>query len=189
MAGTNPYGNPYSSFVKELNLRTEVHKILYGSSEETAKGRVGLIRRMRRGSDGHLIRCECVDPITDEHVQDRYCASCHGMGYYWDEVKFVYFKNDRTYRNKEENISIEFGGNVFYTEYSNSITKDDYIVELALDSSGNVIIPIVREKLYRVLDAIEERSDNGRIEFIAIKTVEERKWSTYYGVYNRQYEG
>lgn len=188
MAGLSPYQNPYSvAKSKEVDLRKSIKNLLYGSVEEEPKGRRGLIRKMRRDEDRNLIRCACVDELTDQHTMDKSCRYCFGHGYYWDEVPFVYFKNDKQYRNKEENISAEYVGNIFYCEYNNQITNDDYIVELSLDIEGSVIIPIRREKFYRVLSVITERSDHGRIEFIAIRTVEERKWSTWNGVKNRQY--
>lgn len=61
---------------KELDLREEVNRLLYGASDEIAKGRDGLLRQMKRNNAGKLIRCSCRDTVTDEPDRDYYCRTC-----------------------------------------------------------------------------------------------------------------
>ena len=72
----------------EANMRQEMINTLIGSDPEIAKGQTGLIRVMRRDTDGKLIPCECVDNITGEPDKDRFCSLCFSEGYRWDEEEF-----------------------------------------------------------------------------------------------------
>lgn len=182
---SNPYKTPYSSSGKEIDLRRELKRLLYGSSEEVPKGRIGLLRRMRTDSNGDLMRCECRDVLTDEQDMDSYCPHCLGHGYYWTEYPITYFRDDSSFR-KIEGYYKEFEGDVFYVEYNVAVQPEDYIITIKLNAEGNAIIPIERDKFFKVLSPDPFRSDNGRIEFWGIRAKEERKWSTFYGVQNRQ---
>ena len=188
MAGTNPYTNlyPTNSSGIEIDLRTEINRILYGATDETAKGVKGLLRRMRKDSNGDLIRCPCRDDITDEPDKDYYCRYCLSMGYYWDEVTIVYYRNDDSFR-KREGKNEEFEGDDLFLEHDVVITPEDYIVTVLLDDNGDPSIPVTRDKMFKILSADPFRSDNGRIEFWRVRAVEERKWSVWYGIKNRQH--
>lgn len=170
------YGSNTSGL--EINLRSEIYNTLHGSIDEIKKGRVGLIRIMNRDSDGNPVRCACRDKQTDESSKDSFCRYCNGAGYYWTEYPILYYKNEESYLEKE--------GFLFYLEYNNNISDLDYLVTVKLDKSGEPIIPAVRDTIYNIRHAQEERSDNGKLEFWTIRAKEERKWSTYYGVKNRQ---
>lgn len=176
----NPWRNPYSTTRKEIDLRDELSRLLYGSTEEIAKGRIGLLRRMQRDSNGDLLKCDCRDDLTDEPDVDTYCRSCLGMGYYWNEVKITYFRDDSSFR-KREGYYKEFEGDVFYVAHNVTVTEEDYIITIKRDSEGNAIIPIERDRYFKILSADPFRSDYGRIEFYGIRAIEERKWSTWYG--------
>lgn len=173
----SPNANPYAGITgKEIDLRQEIYSLLYGSGEEIAKGRTGLLRIARIGDDGHPMRCECRDSVTDESSRDYFCPKCHGLGFYWDETEVTYFSNDSENPNP-----------TFYIEYSHRPEDTDYLVTLKLDSEGSVSIPVTRDKFYKI-DKVERfRSDNGRIEYIVLKTTYEPKWSTWYGVKHRKY--
>ena len=62
---------------------------------------------------------------------------------------------------------------VFYLRYDENISYYDKIIELSLDFEGNVIIPYKREFIYRPETIQKYRSDNGRIEYIAVYCREE----------------
>lgn len=185
---TNPYTNMYPTTAsrKELDLRQEINRLLYGASDEIAKGRQGLLRKMRKDSNGNLLRCPCRNRNTDEPDRDYYCRYCLGMGYFWDEVKIVYYRNDGSFR-KREGKTKEFEGDIFYLEYDTVISSNDYIVTVNLDKDGDPSIPVTRDTYFKILSADPFRADNGRIEFWAVRAIEERKWSTWYGVKNRQH--
>jgi hypothetical protein len=177
---SNPYRAPFLQGRKEIDLRKEFSDLLYGSPQETKKGRYGLLRKMRRDSNNKPIRCICRDPVTNEPDRDTFCRYCWGHGYYWDEGWFVYYRNDQSFRMTEGYYK-EFEGDVFYSEYFLQVNPEDYIITVKLDQDGNVIIPVERETSFKILKADPFRSDNGRIEFYGIRTIEERKWSTWYG--------
>ena len=180
--------NPYSTSEAkslELDLRTEIHELLYGSTGEIAKGKIGLLRKMRADTNGDLMRCPCRNKITDEPDRDSFCRFCHNHGYFWDETQIVYYKNDDSFR-KREGKTQEYEGDLFYLEYSEDISPHDFIIEILLDSTGQPAQPVQRLKTYDILSADQFRADYGRTEFWQIRAKYQRKWSVWYGVKNRQ---
>jgi hypothetical protein len=189
MSGTSPYNMyPTSSSGKELNLREELRRLLYGAADEEAKGRVGLLRKIRLDTAGEPLRCPCRDKLTDESDLDYYCRSCLGQGWFWDEIKIVYYRNDDSFR-KVQGKNQEYEGDDFFVGYSQAITTRDLIVVTQLDEDGNIVVPVVRECIFKIVSADPFRADHGRIEFWRLRAVETRKWSVFNGVKNRQYNG
>ena len=183
--------SPYSLYRgatnrKELDLRVELHRLLYGAADEVAKGKVGLLRRMRKDSNGELERCPCRTRLTEEPSRDFFCRYCHGHGYFWDEYKIVYYRNDDSFSKREGNIQ-EFESDHFFFEYNVDIDPTDFIVEVSLDKEGRPLQPVVREKVFNIMSADTFRADTGRVEFWQIRAKEEPEWSVWYGVKNRQY--
>lgn len=181
MDGVSPYGSPYPVNTGEIDLREEFSKTLYGSSEEVPKGRLGLLRKMRRNTSGDLIKCTCRSEITEEPDQDFACRSCRGMGYYWDEKYITYFEDNESYKVKET-LNKDYLSDLIYLEHNVDVTNEDYIVSIRTDSDGNVIIPIERLDFYKIYNVKPFRSDKGRIEFYTARTRYEQKWSVWYGV-------
>ena len=174
-------GDLYSTGTrKELDLRKEMQNTLLGASDEIAKGRAGLLRRMRREDNGDLVRCPCRDVLTDEPELDYICYQCYGHGWLWDEQEIVYYKNDDAYR--------KWGYTIFYVRYSvdlfdkNYIDKD-FIVEIQRDASGSPVSPIVRTRLYKISEVSDFRADDGRIEYWRINASWDKKWSVWSGRY------
>jgi hypothetical protein len=166
----DPYRN--LSTKKELDLREELDRTFYGAQDEIAKKITGLLRVMRRDSNGDAIRCECRDSITDEADKDTYCPHCLGMGYLWNEIRINYYRN-----GEESNKNV-----IFYIEDNISVSIIDYLVTLKLDNEGNIIQPISRDSYYKIHEVIKFRSDNGRIEYVKLRTEYDPKWSVWYGV-------
>jgi hypothetical protein len=175
---TNPYGTARSGGI-ELDLREELSQLLYGSAGEIAKGKVGLLRKMREGSDGELLRCPCRSRITDEPDRDSFCRYCHGHGYFWDEYKIVYYKNNESFQDG--------GKGLFYLEYNVDVSSSDFIVEVVLDNEGRPAQPVERSAVYEIVSADQFRADRGRVEFWQVTAQYRREWSVWYGVKNRQY--
>ncbi len=186
MAGfiKNPYRTTSSG--SELDLRDEMNQLLYGSAGEVAKGKVGLLRKMRKDDDGELIRCPCRNEVTDEPDRDYFCRYCHGHGYFWDEYEIVYYKNDDSFRKIEGKVQ-EYEGDMFFLEYFQDLSPSDFIVEVVLDNEGVPVQPVQRLKVYDIISADQFRADYGRVEFWQIRAKFQRKWSVWYGVKNRQY--
>ena len=76
-------------------MRAELRRTLCGAPDEVAKGKVGLLRKMREDGSGDLVRCPCRNQATTEPDRDFFCRYCHGMGYFWDEHKIVYYKRPK----------------------------------------------------------------------------------------------
>jgi hypothetical protein len=173
--------NPYnaSSIGKEIDLRSELHRLLFGAADEIPKGKIGLLRRMRKDNNNQMIRCPCRNELTDEPDRDYYCRTCNSMGFLWDEYKIVYYKNNESFKEDRKGL--------FYLEYGADVTKYDFIIEVALNSEGVPLVPVRREAVYDIILADPFRADNGRIEFWNITAQHRRDWSTWYGVIkNRQ---
>lgn len=162
---------------REGDIRQEVINTLYGTTREVAKRRTGLYRRTRLDENGEKTPCSCVNTTTTEADQDSPCPFCDGVGYYWDEVWFDYYKvitGIEAALSLRENFEDMGTLNVprvsIYTHYDLAPVlvrghTEDRIIELRLDSEGKVVRPYVRERIYRIGSAMDFRSDNGRLEY------------------------
>jgi hypothetical protein len=61
---------------------------------------------------------------------------------------------------------------VFFLRYDTPIAQGDKIVEMKLDDEGNPVVPYVRQVIYKPQTINRLRSDNGRVEFIAVYCLE-----------------
>jgi intein/homing endonuclease len=111
--------------------------------------------------------------------------NCLGMGYYWDEVPIVQYRDKTSFKKVSED-NREFVLDKFFVEYDTIINDEDYIVTVKLDQNGSPITPVTREKYFKIASAVSFRSDSGRIEFWEIRAKEEFQWSIWYGVQRRQ---
>lgn len=133
---------------------------------------IGKRYRWLIGTGSDLLPCPCTDKVTKEPDKDHHCPICWGEGFLWDEVFFDVYK---------VNIKSEVGNAllqelrtpglitgplvIFYTRYSEPITKEDKVVELVLDEEGRPVKPYFRKELYRIGNAIDLRGDHGRLEY------------------------
>ena len=184
--------NLYSQVNTEPDLRKEFNNFLDGNFSEIAKKQKALLRRMRRDSNGNLIECDCVDEVTKEPDKDTFCISCNAEGYLWDEIFIdIYRKvvrSDVGNSTREHPIAPTLMNTpvvVFYMRSSVVVTEEDKVVELLLNSEGELIKPYKRRKIYRIGSLLDFRSDNGRIEFWQIDTYAEKvKFLSLAGLYN-----
>jgi len=167
-----------SSSGGEVDLRQEFYELLYGSATETAKGRPGILRRMRKDDDGNKIPCLCVDEKTGEPDKDTICPYCWSEGFLWDEEWVTYYKTlvssheglvRKNQPNKAGMSNTPFV--FFYLEYDIVPDRYDKIVEVALDTEGDISLPYTREAIYSIATAEPFRSDEGRIEYWRMATV------------------
>lgn len=173
---------------KEIDLRLEFQRFLFGSTFEEAKGQLGVLRRMRRDVNGDLIQCACVDPKTHEPDKDTPCPYCWGEGFLWDEEWVTWYKVQIRIRQglPKQQLPLEPGiisipMMMFYVQHNVLPTVDDKIVEVSLDVDGNVVIPCVRQNIYGIGTAEAFRSDNGRVEYWRIAVNRETVKSQYQG--------
>jgi len=171
-----------SSGSTEPDMRKELKNTLEGHYPEIAKAQKALLRKMRTDSTGNHIACPCVDAVTKEPDKDFFCPVCHGDGKLWDEtyidVYKILLKSD--VGNVYRDIVTAPGLNnanmaVFFCKSSAAISNKDKLVELVLDKEGKVQTPFQRRGLYKIVVAVDYRSDNGRLEYWKLDCYEEKR--------------
>jgi len=144
----------------EPDMRREMNNTLDGGYPELAKGQSALFRKMRRTASGTLQKCPCVDSVTDEPDIDTFCPVCHGEGNLWDETYIEIYKV-----NERNELIYKAPITVFYCKSSVDITTDDRIIQLVLDTEGEVAQPLKRKKRFKIKEAIDFRSDGGKLDY------------------------
>tara|TARA_Y100000310_G_scaffold334500_1_gene414434 strand:+ start:302 stop:829 length:528 start_codon:yes stop_codon:yes gene_type:complete len=144
----------------EPDIRKEFKNTMDGGYPEISKAQKALFRKMRRNASNELTKCPCVDSVTDEPDIDIFCPVCHGEGYLWDESYIEVYKIDQ--RNE---LIYKAPIMVFYCRSSIDITEKDRIIELVLDEEGKLTEPVKRKARFKIKQAIDFRSDNGRLEY------------------------
>jgi hypothetical protein len=173
---TNSIRNSHSSNLtgKELDLRLEMDEILYGVEGGPRHGNLVLLRTMRRDSDGYPTKCNCLANQTTVEP-DFDCSYCLGEGYLWDETWSWSFWMlggaesglvKRYIRMPPGEIRVDY--KIFFFRYDTNISYDDKIIEVKLDTEGEVELPYVREAIYKPQTIAKRRSDNGRIEYVVV---------------------
>lgn len=164
----------YSSSSIEIDLRDEVEKMFSGDTGEIPKQQRFVLRKIRLSEDVP-VPCACRDELTKEGDSVDTCPFCIGEGYYWDEewVFGYVMYNDTKAHQSAKRTQLQPGlvsayDKIFYLRYSETITYNDKIIELKLDSDGNPLIPYKRKAIYRPETIVDYRSDFGRKEYIAI---------------------
>lgn len=164
MANLDPYDTDVLS--SGIDLQQEMVDFIDGSLSEASKGRLVLLRRMRKDSGGNLVQCPCVDDKTKEPDLDNLCPYCLGAKYYWDEeLHKSYWHN----APNDEELQVPFlttGDRFsFYFKYGVKPALEDEIVTVNLNSNGKVIYPVERKSLYKIVAIREFREDHGRLVF------------------------
>jgi len=162
--------------VKELDLRRELNRFLFGSNEEEAHGQLFIIRKMRRLpgityplKETDLQRCRCSQGKTDEADMLIRCQWCDGERYYFDEEWEVGYKTNLFQAiDQEKHLPFSVQTNsflFFYFESHVNLSRYDKLIEPLKDAEGNVINPVKYEKIHNIHMVEQMRSDNGRVEF------------------------
>jgi len=164
-----------SSSSTEIDLRAEFDEIIYGGGGSIPHGHTLILRKMRRDADNSLVECSCRDSLTDEPDTESSCPFCLGEGYYWDENWVTGFSGyvgaDGGLAGRVRGLfpgTVRVDYKTFYFRYDTDITYKDKIVEMKLDTEGEVVVPYIRESIYKPQTIVKYRSDFGRIEYIAI---------------------
>lgn len=157
----------------EIDLREELDELFFGYDSGIRHGYNCLIRRPRRDSKGIPIPCTCRTDFNREPDPD--CSYCLGEGYNWDEewawTYSTYSGADSGLSNRVTYMppgSIRVDYKIFYFRYDTSMRYGDKIVEVKLDTEGNITLPFVRESIYTPQTINRHRSDNSRIEYITV---------------------
>ena len=157
----------------EIDLRKEFDLLVFGDDTHIPHGELFAVRYMRRDSNGQPIDCSCKAPDTRDAAID--CSYCGGEGHLWDEkweFGFTsYSGTDGGLGSRRKDLwpgTIRVDYKIFYMRYNTPIRYGDKIVQMKLDSEGNPLVPYVREAIYEPQTIDPNRSDSGRIEFLAI---------------------
>ena len=171
--------NLYKTSNSEIDLRNQFDQLVFGKGNKLAHNHLILLRKPKM-VNGEIVKCTCVNTLTDEANTEGSCGFCLGEGYIWEE-KFhrVYSsllgldggKANRTRRIMAGEIRTDY--KVFYFKFDSLISYKDKIIELRLDNEGNPSLPYKRETIYKPETIEEFRSDNGRLEYIAVFAREE----------------
>lgn len=171
--------NPYKRRT-EIDSRQEMINSIEGVYPETVKAQRAVLRKMRRDINNQLIKCSCVDRITQEPDKDNFCPFCFGDGNLWDEVFMdiiPHFIEQSNSQVKGEDLTQAGLHNislmVFYTRYSEIITKDDKVVQLVLTNEGKITDPPKRNKIFRIVRPVDYRLESGRLEYWKLSCFEE----------------
>lgn len=163
----------------EIDLRENFNQLLFGPGIKHSH--LIFVRHARIDEQGNKVRCNCVDTLTKEAAPEKHCNYCLGEGFLWDEKAYKVFstlvgveggKANRTRRISPGEMKTEY--KLFYFKYDTNLSYKDKLVEIRLDEEGAPYIPYTRETIYKIETIQEYRSDNGRIEYIAVYCREEK---------------
>ena len=165
---------PIVRAISNLDLRAEFISLMFGRSGETPIGQTYIFRRMRRDSNEDLVPCVCLDPTTKEANRDFPCPYCVGVGFLWDEEFITGYKvvasapggsNAAANLPKSEVGHIYLPAIRFFFPYDLNPERNDRIIEVDLDSEGDLVVPYKRTGIYEIQLVRAMRSDNSKIEF------------------------
>lgn len=169
-AGGNPSPVPKSA---EVDLRAELDELFFGYKSGIRHGYLCLIRHLRRDSTNKPIACTCLNVITKDSDPD--CSYCHGEGYLFDEqwhwTYSTYGGADGGLLNRNTWMPpgpVRVDYKVFYFRFDTSLYYGDKIVEVKMNTEGDVEMPVVITALHSPQTINKLRSDNSRIEFITV---------------------
>jgi len=169
-------GTGSSTQYGEIDLREELDGLFF-SDNGIRHGYPVVIRHMRRNGND-LVKCSCVNPLNNE--ASLTCPYCYGERYlfdekwYWTISRFSGSDGGLGARKRYmPSGAIRVDYKIFYFRYDTPIRYSDKIVEIKLDEEGEVLVPYTREVIYSPQTIDKHRSDNGRIEYIAVHCREE----------------
>lgn len=173
--------NPYAGNRKEIDIRDEFARTLWGDLCEIGKAQILILRRMRRDTQGNLQPCTCIDPLTKEGNKDKFCTYCHGEGHLWDEewMPCIVIQPSGIARLRTEVIEVVEAGllhpdrRIIFTPYSARPTVDDRILKPLINVEGDIVLPLRITSYLWIHFVTAVRSDTGRIEFWRISAREQ----------------
>lgn len=169
--------------ISAIDLREELHALLFGRVDLIAQGRPFILRQM---TDTH---CVCWDN-TSGGSKTPNCRYCGGEAYYWTEQEFtmwmaqgvapVYkpgFLANGQYPQAQlgytdpNRATAYCEWNVFpnwerYTLPTNP--SPDKLYALKVDGDGQKVTPIVRVSKWKIMNVVPLHGDFGRVEFFEL---------------------
>lgn len=165
----------------EIDLRKELHELLFGSPTEVAKGQYVVFRRMRRKSgvvypsgEDDLVWSPARDPYTFQGSKDYINPWSEGEKYLFDDQMIKKYSSYPTKFEGTQTIVPIDPGNIpagivyHYVESWVMPSIWDKLIEVVVNEEGIPISPIKMLKSYSIKSAEMFRSDKGRIEYFRI---------------------
>lgn len=156
-----------------INLRKEMNECMDNH------GHWGVLRRAVPGA-----KCPCVNPQTDDAAGT--CTLCLSTGRVYVD-QFIKLRKSRPVKitqmlGAETRAAVGQmtpTDNIFYLEYTEMPSVQDFILELKLDfTSGEPVRPYTVIGVYDVSDSREHRDKFGRVEFFSV-TAETQAWPEF----------
>ena len=162
----------------DVDLRTGVHDILYGTPIERPRGVLVVLQRLKKDSFGNAIRSPYTYKLTGEGKADDRGPATTRTGFYCDEflIRVLYQPASRMIMDElttQTGVQPVTRDLVFVSAFD-SVSEHDCIVFINLDDQGNVINPVTKTKEVIVTKVYPKNLDGGRIEYYAC-IVEEQK--------------
>lgn len=171
-----------------IDLRDELHALLFGRMDVVAQGRPFVLRVMTD------TKCVCWD-TTSGGSRTPNCRYCGGEGYYWTEQQFtmwmaqgvapVYkpgFLANGQYPQAQLGYTDPNRGTAYcefdvfpnYERYTLPANPaPDKLYALKTDANGNQVIPAVRISKWKILNVTPLFGDFGRVEFFELSLEKE----------------
>jgi len=166
-------GSSVGATYGEVKLREEFDDLLFGFTSGIRHGHLIVVRNMRRDSEGEPVVCTCKQELSTDADPD--CVYCQGEGFLWDEswhwTYSMYSGSDTGLANRVVRMPyglMRIDYRVFYVRFDTDIKYGDKIIEMKLDDEGSPVVPYIRESIYMPQTIQKYRSDNGRVEYIAV---------------------
>lgn len=163
----------------EIDLRKGFDDLVFGIEGKIPHGHWVILRNVRYDENHEPTECVCLrNKQTIE--SDILCSYCSGEGYLWDEQWIYCYSMHSGSDSGLARKYISSGAGeiktdyvVFFLRYDTIIREKDKIIEVLLDTEGEIIQPFVRTNYFEPSTIIDFRADNGRIEYIMVFCKEE----------------
>lgn len=172
------------SSAQNIDLRSELHSLIYGSTDVIAQGRNVVLRELTNTT------CLACWDKTAGGSKNPHCKYCDGEGYMWSErviklyqVRGVapvykpgnlatgqYPQMDAGYLASDRGTAFcEYSVFPNYERYTNDEqSRYDMLYELKVDANGRTVSPLVRTAKWKVLTVVPWHGDQGRVEFFEL---------------------
>ncbi len=179
LSNTNLYV-PNPNAVRSIDLRAQLHSLLFGDRAHPGQGRKLIIRSM-------TAVCPCVEEENGQKHRepDPNCSICQGEGYTFKDSIFTGWKSIidshsgaivGTFVEQMPGLTNIMGHN-FIFEWNVPIRPIDKIIEFDLDIEGNPpvgktaaqdAVLSYQYKKFKIIQVIPYRGDHGRVEYMRV---------------------
>lgn len=171
------------STIQNIDMRTEMHDLIFGSTDVVAQGRDLILRELTND------KCVCFD-TTAGGSNNPHCRYCDGEGYLWREriIQAIVFRGvapvykpgnlatgqypqaDYGYVSPDKTtVYCEYSVFPDYEKYTNDQkSRYDMLYELKVDFEGNTCLPHVRCAKWKMLTVTPIQGDCGTVSYFEI---------------------